>query len=91
LKVKCGANGGVVVSWHALLGGKRPRMFLTHFLLMQEFIHTTPQLSDCASQLLQYVQDVINNVIFNNSPQQITIVHQLIEAVVNHGEHLPSD
>ena len=91
LKAKCGAKGGVVVSWRALHGGKRPRMFLPHFLLMQEFIHTTPQLSDCASQMLQYVQDDMNNVIYNDSPQEITLVRQLIEAAANHGEQLPSD
>ena len=58
---------------------------------MQEFIHTTPQLSECASQLLQYVQDDMNNLIYNDLPQEITIVRQLIEAVANHGEQLPSD
>ena len=91
LKAKCGSSSGVVVSWRSLLGGNGPRMLLPHFLLLQEFVHTTPFLSDYSSQLLPHVQDDMNNVIFNDSPQRMNVVHKLIEDLATHGEHLPSD
>ena len=66
IKAKCGKSGRVVVSWPALLDGKRPRMLLPHFLVLQEFVHFTPHLSDEASALLAHIIDDNNNVIYND-------------------------
>ena len=63
-KEKCGSVGGVVMSWQSLLHGKEARMFLPHYLLMKEFIHTIPSLSSHASQVLDFVtndEDVVYN------------------------------
>jgi hypothetical protein len=59
LKAKCGSKGGVVISWKALLAGKKSRMFFCHYLLMKEFVHMTPYLSECATSLLAHIQDEI--------------------------------
>ncbi len=91
LKAKCGKSGGVVISWEALHAGKKPRMFLPHYLLVKEFVHTTPYLSECARSLLAHVEDDMNNVIFNDSPQEIPIVRQIFEFAAENREPLPSD
>ena len=90
IKAKGGKSGGVVVSWPALLEGKRPRMFLPHFLVLREFVHFTPHLSDQASALLSHVVDDNNNVIYDDKPASISIVRQMIEDAGNHGEQWPS-
>jgi hypothetical protein len=91
LKAKCGKSGGVVISWKALHAGKKPQMFLPHYLLVKEFVHTTPYLSECARSLLAHVEDDMNNVIFNDSPQEIPIVRQIFEFAAENREPLPSD
>jgi hypothetical protein len=57
LKAKCGAKGGVVVNWKALLAGKKTRMLISHYLLINEFVHLTPYLSKCARSLLAHVEE----------------------------------
>jgi len=52
LKAKCGANGGVVLSWPDLQAGAKACMFLPQYLLIKEFVHTVPQFSDRASEVL---------------------------------------
>jgi hypothetical protein len=91
LKAKCGSSGGVVVSWPALLAGKRPRMLLPHYLLLQEFVHMTAHLSDYSSRLLPHVVDDMNNVLFNDSPDSMNVVCQLIQDAATHGERMPSE
>ena len=91
LKVKCGSSGGVVVSWPALLAGKRCRMLLPHYLLLQEFVHMTAHLSDYSSRLLPHVVDDMNNVLFNDSPDSMNVARQLIQDAARHGEQMPSE
>ena len=68
-KDKCGSVGGVVMSWKSLLHGKKARMFLPHYLLMKEFVHTIQSFSSHASQVLAFVtndQDVVFNDVLQN-------------------------
>ena len=91
LKAKCGANGGVVISWKALHKGKKAHMFLPHYLLIKEFIHMPPYLSECNCSLLAHMDDDMNNVVFNDSPVEIVAVHQLFEFAAENEEPLASD
>jgi hypothetical protein len=65
-------------------------MFLPHFLVLREFVHFTPHLSDQASALLSHVVDDNNNVIYDDKPASISIVRQMIQDAGNHGEQWPS-
>jgi len=91
LKAKCGAIGGVVLSWPALQAGTKARMFLPHYLLIKEFVHTVPQLSRRASEVLGYVEDDNLNVIYNDCPAEIPRIRQVVEYAASEGEPLLSD
>ena len=91
LKTKCGANGGIVVSWKVLHAGKKALMALPHYLLIKEFIHMTPYLSECACCLLAHMDDDMNNVIFNDSPVEIVAVCQRFEFAAENEEPLALD
>ena len=88
-KEKCGSVGGVVMSWQSLLHGKKARMFLPHYLLMKEFIHTIPNLSSHTSQVLDFVTND-EDVVYNDRPTEIARVRQIIESAAE-SEVLPSD
>ena len=88
-KEKCGSVGGVVMSWQSLLHGKKARMFLPHYLLMKEFIHTIPNFLSHASQVLAFVTND-QDVVFNDCPAEIALVRQIIESAAD-SEVLPSD
>jgi hypothetical protein len=84
LKAKCGANGGVVLSWPALQAGM-------NYLLIKEFVHTVPQLSERASEVLGYAEDDNTNIIYNDCPAEITRICQVVEYAASDGEPLLSD
>ncbi len=88
-KDKCGSVGGVVMSWQSLLHGKKARMFLPHYLLMKEFVHTIPSFSSHASQVLAFVTND-QDVVFNDCPAEIALVRQIIQSAAD-SEVLPSD
>jgi hypothetical protein len=88
-KEKCGSVGGVVMSWQSLLHGKKACIFLPHYLLMKEFIHTIPNLSSHASQVLDFVTND-EDVVYNDHPTEIAWVRQIIESAAE-SEVLPSD
>ena len=46
-------------------------MFLSHYLLFEEFVYTTPCISDKESSFLDYVVHNFNKVIFNYCPEEI--------------------
>lgn len=91
IKGKAGKSGGVVVSWPALLEGRRARMFLPHFLILREFIHFTPHLSNLANDLLSYIVNDDANIIYNDNPDSINVVRQMIENTGERGEPFPSN
>jgi hypothetical protein len=66
-------------------------MFLPQYLLIKEFVHTVPQLSERASEVLGYVKDDNANVIYNDCPAEITRIRQVIEYAVSEEEPLFSD
>ena len=66
-------------------------MFLSHYLLFEEFVYTTPCISDKESSFLDYVVDNFNKVIFNYCPEEIERVWQVLSLEVSEGEKLPSD
>ena len=66
-------------------------MFLPQYLLIKEFVHTVPQLSERASAVLGYIEDNNANVIYNDCPVEITRIRQAIEYAVSEGEPLLSD
>ena len=66
-------------------------MFLPHYLLIEKFVHSTPYLSECARSLLAHVEDDMNNVVFNDSLQEVSTVHQIFEFVADNEEPLASD
>jgi len=78
-----------VMSWQSLLHGKKARMFLPHYLLMKEFIHTVPNLSSHASQVLDFVSND-QDVGYNDHPTEMARVRQIIESAAE-SEVLPSD
>ena len=49
-------------------------------LLVKEFVHTTPFLSECARSLLANVEDDMKKLVFNDSPQEIAIVCQILSS-----------
>ena len=91
LKAKCGANGGVVLSWPALQAGTKAHMFLPQYLLIKEFVHTVPQLSEQVSEVLGYVEDDNTNVIYKDCHAEITRIRQVVEYATSDGEPLLSD
>ena len=77
LKDKCGQKGGVVLTWKALHAGSDTRMLLPHFLLVKDFVHTVPVLSDPAREVMGIVCD--DHVVFNDRPANISRMKQLIQ------------
>ena len=79
------------MSWKAFLGGRHARMFLSHYLLTKEFLHTVPQFSNHARQVKELMLNKDENIVFNDDPHEITRIHQIIEEVTEGDERLISE